>query len=125
MPQTIHCHHKPGSTTDFLGALSKILGIIYRLFFVSTTLFIALFFKKRGGKNGHDNKKTLFCHFEHAVEKSLHTHLRYFTFVQYDTKVPWCAVLTSKSNSKKPPALSKSQLNRIALLEIVRALFEC
>ena len=26
---------------------------------------------------------------------------------------------------KKQPALSKSQLNRIALLEIVRALFEC
>ena len=32
----------------------------------------------------HDNNKTLFCHFEHAVEKSTHTHLRYFTFVQYD-----------------------------------------
>ncbi|MBQ4063098.1 MAG: hypothetical protein IJC92_02330, partial [Bacteroidaceae bacterium] len=27
--------------------------------------------------------------------------MRYFTFVQYDTKVPRCAVLTSKSNSKK------------------------
>ena len=52
-------------------------------------------------------------------------HMRYFTFVQYDTKVPWCAVLTSKSNSKNQPALSKSQLNRIALLEIVRALCEC
>ena len=42
-----------GSQQHKLVACSKLLGVICRLFFVSTTLFIAPFFKKRGEKNGH------------------------------------------------------------------------
>ena len=42
-----------GTKRHKLGACPKLLGVICRLFFVSTTLFIAPFFKKRGEKNGH------------------------------------------------------------------------
>ena len=42
-----------GSKQHKLGACSKLLGVIYRLFFVSAAFFIAPFFKKRGEKNGH------------------------------------------------------------------------
>ena len=42
-----------GSQPQKSKACSKIIGVIYRLFFVSAAFFIAPFFKKRGEKNGH------------------------------------------------------------------------